>query len=109
MQEILKPRVGPERIEDRTHKDGRIESRLKAPIQPDHRPVVVTESDMNQVRGVADSGIRPMRGRYRYLARITLADRVHCLPAKCHSYAATPAGCLSVTARMSRQVSATSE
>src|SRR5881296_218548 len=28
--------------------------------------------------GFMDAGIRPARGRYRYLARITLADRAHC-------------------------------
>jgi hypothetical protein len=29
VQEILKPWVGPERIEDRPHEEGRIESRLE--------------------------------------------------------------------------------
>ena len=41
VQEILKPGVGPERIEDRSHEDGWIESRLIGLVQPAHRPLVV--------------------------------------------------------------------
>ena len=40
-QEILKPRVGPERIEDRSHENGRIESRFIGLVEPDHRAVGV--------------------------------------------------------------------
>ena len=52
-QEILKPQVGSERIEDRSQQDGRIESRLIGLVQPDHRLVVVAESgiDRGNIRG----------------------------------------------------------
>src|SRR4051812_10198211 len=46
--EILKPWVGPERIEDRARADRRIESRLIGLVQPGHRPVVFAKSDMDQ-------------------------------------------------------------
>src|SRR5215470_9976670 len=48
MTEILKPRVGTQRIERRPREDRRIKPRLIRPVQPDHRPVVVAESDIDQ-------------------------------------------------------------
>ena len=48
MQEILKPRVSSERIEDRSHEDGGIESRLIGLVQPDYRLVLIAEPDIDQ-------------------------------------------------------------
>src|SRR5437773_1137101 len=70
-QEILKPGVGPERIEDRSHEDGRIESRLIGLVQPDHRPVVVAESDIDQ--GNARVGRRVLT-----LPTFQVPDYLHC-------------------------------
>jgi len=48
VQEILKPGIGAERAEDWSREDGRIESRVIGLVQPDHRPIVVAESDIDQ-------------------------------------------------------------
>jgi hypothetical protein len=47
-QEILKPSVGPERIESRPHEDGRVEARLIGLVEPDHRLVLITEPYIDQ-------------------------------------------------------------
>jgi len=47
-REILKPTIGPQGIECRTHQDGGIESRLIGLVQPDHRLVVIAEPEIDQ-------------------------------------------------------------
>src|SRR6266496_2531967 len=47
-QKILKPSIGPERIEGGPQEDGGVESRLIGLVQPDHRLIVVAESHIDQ-------------------------------------------------------------
>ena len=52
-QEILKPGIGPQRIEGRPHEDGRVESRLIGLVQPYHRLVLIAEPEIDH----GDTGV----------------------------------------------------
>jgi hypothetical protein len=46
-QEILEPRVGPQRIENRMQQDRSFEARLICPVQPHYRSVPIAQSNMD--------------------------------------------------------------
>ena len=76
-QEILKPGIGPQRIEGRPHVDGWVDSRLIGLIQPYHRLILIAEAKINQAnagiyRGVLTLSLLQVPN---YLHRFLFTDR----------------------------------
>src|ERR1700722_4593272 len=48
VQKVLESSVGPQRIKGRPQQNGRVESRLVAPVQPDHCLVLIAETYIDE-------------------------------------------------------------